>query len=804
MVKVPEYTPDVQLRPNFRAGIEVRATPEAFGSDIGRGLQSVAAGLDNFGDAVAQVKALEDEAAAKEADNAFAGWTRERMYGEGGFLTLEGSAAVNARRQFDDDLEAKRKEFGAKLKAGAAQLYHRASTARASALLEQAVKHTGRARKEWFNDASTARATTFANDAVAGFGDPALVEKNIAFGQAEIRQQAVLQGWGEDTLAQREAEYISGVRLNVALRAMAEDPVAAKRYYDRHKDQLTGPDQFRFEQAVKIPLRSENVKRHADDFFQTTGAATEANAAAMVRQFEGFRTKPYWDVNAYRVGFGSDTITRPDGSVVRVEPGMEITRADAERDLKRRINTEFVPGIVDMVGRDAWTRLPSAAQAALASVAYNYGSLPFAVASAVVNGDLDRIARAVDGLKGHNSGINADRRAQEAAIIRSMTGMPIASAAAIPSFGSVEQHLAGIADPEERDLARKAIYAQLEARTKAEKAQREANQAEAFRLIETQELSPFDLPPEIATAIGMEGMSSLMDYWQKRSAGQKPVTDERLLYDMRTLYATNPDEFAKVNLFDYKNSLSPTDYRTVEGWRQTALTDQRKAKADGLSLTAAFSQAGDQLAAVGLSVADKKGAEREEAAKRVAAFQNVLASELETFKRENKDRAPTQPEIQSIINRLLLPIVVKGQAERSVWDPNKTPWSSSYTSSRDGLLFEARSRADQETVDVNVAYEDIPIDLRMGIARDIETEIGRQANRSEVVQRYEDFVLGRDPTPIAFDPPARSYDDLWINEVLRPFAGVPSMALIGLGKGGEWVEKKAFGIDRGDSGEVKK
>jgi hypothetical protein len=60
-------------------------------------------------------------------------------------------------------------------------------------------------------------------------------------------------------------------------------------------------------------------------------------------------------------------------------------------------------------------------QAALTSVAYNYGRLPTTVSSAVVTGNPEAVAKAIEGLQGHNDGINRDRRLREAAIIRGAT-----------------------------------------------------------------------------------------------------------------------------------------------------------------------------------------------------------------------------------------------------------------------------------------------------------------------------------------------------------------------------------------------
>jgi GH24 family phage-related lysozyme (muramidase) len=137
----------------------------------------------------------------------------------------------------------------------------------------------------------------------------------------------------------------------------------------------------------------------------------------LIRKKEGFREKPYWDVDAWRIGYGSDTITRPDGSVVRVAQGMRVSREDAERDLARRVNREFIPSIIDKVG-DAWSNLPAPAQAALTSITYNYGTLPSNVANAVRSGNPDKIVNAIEALRSHNKGVNAGRRQYEADLVR--------------------------------------------------------------------------------------------------------------------------------------------------------------------------------------------------------------------------------------------------------------------------------------------------------------------------------------------------------------------------------------------------
>lgn len=139
-------------------------------------------------------------------------------------------------------------------------------------------------------------------------------------------------------------------------------------------------------------------------------------ALALIRSFEGFRETPYWDVNALRTGYGSDTVTMPDGSVQRVTDGTRVTREDAERDLLRRVDTEFMPRAASAVGQEAWQRMSPDQQAALASITYNYGSLPGDVASAAQTGDPQATASAIRALGSHNDGVNRERREKEAAV----------------------------------------------------------------------------------------------------------------------------------------------------------------------------------------------------------------------------------------------------------------------------------------------------------------------------------------------------------------------------------------------------
>ncbi|MFA7168143.1 MAG: tape measure protein [Sphaerochaetaceae bacterium] len=151
------------------------------------------------------------------------------------------------------------------------------------------------------------------------------------------------------------------------------------------------------------------------EFSQTRGDAL-LKSVNLLKQFEGFRPTAYWDVNAYRVGYGSDTVTLDDGSIRKVTQGMKVSQEDALRDLVRRVG-EFQNIVKGQIGSDRWSLFTPEQQAALTSIAYNYGSLPKRIVEAVKYGTSEEIAAAVRSLRGDNGGINAKLREMEAQIL---------------------------------------------------------------------------------------------------------------------------------------------------------------------------------------------------------------------------------------------------------------------------------------------------------------------------------------------------------------------------------------------------
>lgn len=139
-------------------------------------------------------------------------------------------------------------------------------------------------------------------------------------------------------------------------------------------------------------------------------------AVRMIAFFEGYQSRAKWDVNAYRLGFGSDT-EGPER--VKVTRGMTTTRERALANLSARV-PEFEAHVVEDIGQEAWDKLGDLTRYALVDNAYNYGHLEPRVSTAVKAAA--GISSALASQEGENASVNSSRRRAEA-MLAAMEGM---------------------------------------------------------------------------------------------------------------------------------------------------------------------------------------------------------------------------------------------------------------------------------------------------------------------------------------------------------------------------------------------
>ena len=153
--------------------------------------------------------------------------------------------------------------------------------------------------------------------------------------------------------------------------------------------------------------------------------ATEINKSSTWKEmaekslikFEGFKGEAYWDVDHYRVGYGTDTLYDESGKPIEVTQNTVVSKEQALKSLRKRITEDFVPIIKNSLG-DSWDGLSDHAKAATVSITYNYGRVPERIRGALKSGDSNAIANAILELADDNDGVNKNRRIMEAELVK--------------------------------------------------------------------------------------------------------------------------------------------------------------------------------------------------------------------------------------------------------------------------------------------------------------------------------------------------------------------------------------------------
>jgi GH24 family phage-related lysozyme (muramidase) len=164
-------------------------------------------------------------------------------------------------------------------------------------------------------------------------------------------------------------------------------------------------------------------------------------AAKYIAKNEGFADRATWDANAYRLGFGTDSIIGSDGKVRKVQPppsyhketgqkvppnppGDTTTVEAALKMLQYEVTTTFKNRLVGnadyQIPQATFDALNNKQKAALISYCYNAGSLRVGIATAIKKGDLASATAQIKEGPIHSKGVVVSglvRRRQEEATL---------------------------------------------------------------------------------------------------------------------------------------------------------------------------------------------------------------------------------------------------------------------------------------------------------------------------------------------------------------------------------------------------
>ena len=199
--------------------------------------------------------------------------------------------------------------------------------------------------------------------------------KLFDFGKAKEDFGKALDDMGSQWNAYQERQRAAATGLDNALKGItgqqeshtekigktSEAAVALRRRFDEVLDSIKGAGGGIDELTQKIETLSQGLAGVAAAGGGVgNGPALSAigptgSAEALIRHFEGFRSQAYWDVNAWRVGYGSDTTTDASGRVRRVQEGDTTTqrgRRARPRSAHRRIRLQGGRGGRRRLGQD--------------------------------------------------------------------------------------------------------------------------------------------------------------------------------------------------------------------------------------------------------------------------------------------------------------------------------------------------------------------------------------------------------------------------------------------------------------------
>jgi hypothetical protein len=233
-------------------------------------------------------------------------------------------------------------------------------------------------------------------------------------------------------------------------------------------------------------------------------------------------------------------------------------------------------------------------------------------------------------------------------------------------------------------------------------------------------------------------MTTLMSFQEKVRTHGQPTTDDRVLYDLQSQFASDPVGFGRVDLFQYRDRLSNSDWEKVTGWRQTATTDQRKAKEEGKVFSDIFKQSEQSLKAAGLvttGIETSNTTARTEMETRISRFQQEAMIRVQDFQQQNGGRIPNFEERHKIIADMILGVIAETGSEKSAWNITKTPWSTGVTR-KNIFAFEAPYQEADTRIVPNIKIEDVPADIKMRIIGNWRQEKGKSPTADDVVQEF--------------------------------------------------------------------
>ena len=294
MVKVPLYQENqdrVALRPEYTETLVGGATADAFGSAIGKGLQSVASGMDVAAEAVQRVQQMRDEAVVSDGANQWLQAKDKLLYDpDTGYANTQGRQAVEGFDAYQKSVQGLKRDIVAKMSPAQTGLFNKHVAAYETDALRSGMIKKADETKKWLLQEHTAAAENYSRQAIQTPDDETRWNGFVGRGLQELDARGAKEGWGEQRTQLERATYISNVRLQSALRIAENDPIRAAKYATDHVADITPQDHMILLDRLKPDLKKAasadaahfNASNPAPGQFAATGLSHDQYALLSV------------------------------------------------------------------------------------------------------------------------------------------------------------------------------------------------------------------------------------------------------------------------------------------------------------------------------------------------------------------------------------------------------------------------------------------------------------------------------------------------------------------------------------------
>jgi len=228
----------------------VRAGAESFGAGTGRSIQRVGQSFQNLGQAIDRIQEQESKTKSYEKLSQLSEDARMLFNdSEKGLYSRKGSQALTVYKdglKGLDEIYTKRTEgLDARTRAKLEPLWINKRENYLNSLARFEVQQ----RNQYKRDASEANLQSSINDAVENFNNPKFIKDSIAIGEATIDD--AMAGSPPEAIKLRKTEYQDKIHSAVVARMVEDDPLGAKDYYEKNKDNITGTQQVAIEKVLE-------------------------------------------------------------------------------------------------------------------------------------------------------------------------------------------------------------------------------------------------------------------------------------------------------------------------------------------------------------------------------------------------------------------------------------------------------------------------------------------------------------------------------------------------------------------------